>query len=425
MSKNKERYISLSARVSIIVSVMLLLAALITGMVGYFLYRNASLVYNQNTVIAVAQAVSSQIDAEEYQRLIDTAGETPYWHQLKSLFDIIKTNTGVKYLYALNNDVDGNIMFIVEGQTQADDPALICTYRQVLPVGSYTPELFQALNTGQSTAAGAHQVPVYGTMVSGYCPIWDGDGNIIGVVGADLDINLVLSQITQFGFSIIGLSLLIAAIASGILVFYLRRNLDRPIQALIKASHQAIEAELLDGADSIQVDSQDEIGRLSASVRDVIQKAKPQDILTQTHDRRVGIRALEQAIEAADRGISSCAAFIDVDGLKSINDVYGHVEGDYALKSLADALLSSVREEDVVCRYGGDEFLIVFTRCTKSACQDAILRMEERLAQAGLPYPLSFSAGLIEIPPGQKQTTQELIQEMDQRMYENKRKKQK
>jgi len=84
------------------------------------------------------------------------------------------------------------------------------------------------------------------------------------------------------------------------------------------------------------------------------------DPLTQLPNRRLLNDRLEQALAASKRhALHGAVLFIDIDGLKPLNDVHGHELGDLLLIQVAQRLLSSVREIDTVARFGGDEFVVV------------------------------------------------------------------
>jgi len=146
------------------------------------------------------------------------------------------------------------------------------------------------------------------------------------------------------------------------------------------------------------------------------------DSLSAAYTRKAGFQKLEEAIDQRQCQ-HSCAAFVDIDRLKEINDKFGHTEGDFAIKSIAEILLSGVRKTDSVVRYGGDEFLILFLNCTKEIAQKAIDRMYLKLDQTNAgskkPYTLSFSFGLAEITEDMEKAS-DLIALIDKKMYVHK-----
>ena len=78
-------------------------------------------------------------------------------------------------------------------------------------------------------------------------------------------------------------------------------------------------------------------------------------------NRRQGILNLNQEIKKYNSSIKNLTiAFLDIDSLKSINDNYGHCEGDRTIRELASIVEGNIREGDFIYRHGGDEFIIVF-----------------------------------------------------------------
>ena len=91
---------------------------------------------------------------------------------------------------------------------------------------------------------------------------------------------------------------------------------------------------------------------------------------------------------------------IDVDNFKYINDNYGHPAGDEVLKALAKIVLDSIRQVDIACRYGGDEFIVILPSARKKDCQQVRERIRLKVgkvsSQGNIP-PFSASIGLHEV----------------------------
>ena len=117
--------------------------------------------------------------------------------------------------------------------------------------------------------------------------------------------------------------------------------------------------------------------------------------------------------------------FVDMDLLKTINDSFGHGEGDAALRMVATALSKTFRTSDIIARYGGDEFVVlapdisdhdIFTYL-ESFHQDIAVRVQ----MAGLHYPVSATVGIYPFKAQESLNLQELIKRADQDMYRRKR----
>ena len=143
------------------------------------------------------------------------------------------------------------------------------------------------------------------------------------------------------------------------------------------------------------------------------------DGLTRAYNRRVGEEMLTQQFVSAIRSNSPLAlAFIDLDNFKSINDKYGHEEGDAALRSASSALRKVLRRGDILVRWGGEEFLIIMPHTDPSGAMIAIGRM--RAGGFGIRpdgKPLTASIGVAERLVDGMASWNELVEKADQRMY--------
>jgi diguanylate cyclase (GGDEF)-like protein len=115
------------------------------------------------------------------------------------------------------------------------------------------------------------------------------------------------------------------------------------------------------------------------------QRLAERDGLTGLYNRRCMLQSLASSItEAAHSGQSVGLLFIDLNGFKAINDVYGHAAGDKILITVAKRIAARVRTGDIVCRYGGDEFVVILPNVPDAAAVTRVAdTIRERIA---LPY---------------------------------------
>lgn len=129
---------------------------------------------------------------------------------------------------------------------------------------------------------------------------------------------------------------------------------------------------------------------------------------------------LESEIERSQRTEHPFAVLLfDLDGLKSVNDRYGHLAGDRALCRLADTLRATCRSVDTPARYGGDEFVLVLPETDRAAAMTVGERVEHELARDREKPPISVSVGCA-VYPEDGTTIQSLIAKADTRLYERK-----
>lgn len=146
------------------------------------------------------------------------------------------------------------------------------------------------------------------------------------------------------------------------------------------------------------------------------------DPLTGLMNRASFDNALELTLTHAARSESQAALmFMDLDGFKSVNDQKGHPVGDRLLKDVAGRIVASVRDDDLLARYGGDEFVVLLDSLASVQVIDAIAtRIIEALSAPlvvdGLHVRLSISIGVALFPEHGK-TGKELIDRADAAMY--------
>ena len=146
------------------------------------------------------------------------------------------------------------------------------------------------------------------------------------------------------------------------------------------------------------------------------------DYLTGLWNRRYFYLKLnEQGERAFSEKKQLCVAMIDVDGFKNVNDMYGHAIGDVLLSGIATILKKDTRSKDVVIRWGGDEFVIIFTETSLKNALEVMERIRYKVEGAFSPYHLTISSGII--PLEQDQDLKDLLTKADQALYKAKEQK--
>ncbi len=148
--------------------------------------------------------------------------------------------------------------------------------------------------------------------------------------------------------------------------------------------------------------------------------AAMRDPLTNVYNRRSFEGEVINFIQSEETGIGALI-LLDLDDFKGINDKYGHLKGDEALKKLTDVLLSTFRRKDVVGRLGGDEFLVFI----KGVHNKEILnhRMEQIYAalKEAEDFPISCSAG-ISFVEKENFSYEKVLKQADEALYRSKQK---
>jgi len=164
-----------------------------------------------------------------------------------------------------------------------------------------------------------------------------------------------------------------------------------------------------------------EIEKLQA----ILQEQAIQDPLTGLYNRRYMEEALKQEFARAHRENQPFSVImLDLDNLKVLNDQHGHAVGDQALKKLGMLIKSMTRREDIACRYGGDEFLIILHNTNEVNALNRLREWETSGTSKNLGDKLDihFSAGFATYPVHGK-TIEEIIHVADTALYESKAKR--
>ena len=174
----------------------------------------------------------------------------------------------------------------------------------------------------------------------------------------------------------------------------------------------------------------EEIGRLRAQVSQLearieqLDQLAHQDSLINMPNRRGFMRELERLVDRARRYEHRAAMlFVDLDGLKMINDTFGHRAGDEALIQVADLLTRGVRRSDVVARIGGDEFGILLENADEHSAHDTAARLVDLICGCefvhegdSLPLSVAIGVGMIDGSEG----PDAVMARADEEMYRRK-----
>ena len=166
-----------------------------------------------------------------------------------------------------------------------------------------------------------------------------------------------------------------------------------------------------------------QVAELEARVEQLDQLAH-QDSLINLPNRRGFMRALERFVDRCKRyDEPSAMLFVDLDGLKMINDTFGHKAGDEALIQVAQLLVGGVRRSDVVARIGGDEFGILLAHAHEAIAHDTAARLVNVIADCdfmhdGDALPLSVAIGVGMIGPDD--CPEAIMARADEEMYRHK-----
>ena len=146
--------------------------------------------------------------------------------------------------------------------------------------------------------------------------------------------------------------------------------------------------------------------------------AATQDTKTNTYTYKFFKSAMEIELKKAKRGIQEmCILIIDIDFFKKINDTYGHFKGDEILIRLAEILKETTREYDIVSRFGGEEFIILFEGLSLEEAKKTSIRIREKIKKDSFlkKYKVNISGGLATY--NKNDTVNKILEKSDKALY--------
>jgi diguanylate cyclase (GGDEF)-like protein len=195
------------------------------------------------------------------------------------------------------------------------------------------------------------------------------------------------------------------------------RQQDREVLALVRIMRKALHRVMTTAAEAYHQRSSAELDRLAHT-----------DTLTGLHNRRYLEQELERHIELYKRYKHPFALLmLDLDSLKLVNDTFGHAAGDDALTHLASVMRANIRDTDIPCRFGGDEFIILMPEADKNAIQavgrrisESISKTRARLGGGYVSLEVSFGASAC---PADGTVAETLLKQADANLYAAKERK--
>jgi diguanylate cyclase (GGDEF)-like protein/PAS domain S-box-containing protein len=161
------------------------------------------------------------------------------------------------------------------------------------------------------------------------------------------------------------------------------------------------------------------------AVEEQLRELATRDPLTDCVNRRYFMEIATKELVRADRyGNSVSIAMLDADHFKDINDQYGHAMGDRVLRAIADRCRSALRKTDVLGRFGGEEFVVLFVETGLAEAQRVAERLLAKVAEPmssldATAVPVTISAGVVERRPGE--TLDAVLKTADEALYQAKR----
>ena len=262
---------SLKLKMIVIFSSLILISGVVTSFISFQTSKNVITSSLGDQALSISENAVKVIDLDQYKEISLDSGETDYYYELREHLNDIRETNGLVYLYTMSRqEKDGKYeyVYMVDGMSlDSDDASAMGDVEE--GVDDY-PLLVQAFETGESQVGELTYSEEYGALVSAYIPIKSDAGEIIGILGADLDASLVYSSLQASKIKLIWMTVGIVLL-SILLISIATVSLVNPLK------HLAKKVELVGKGDltvTIESNRKDEIGSLTDSFNHMLQELK-------------------------------------------------------------------------------------------------------------------------------------------------------
>jgi diguanylate cyclase (GGDEF)-like protein len=215
----------------------------------------------------------------------------------------------------------------------------------------------------------------------------------------------------------------LVAMGDALGILHLRTRLDAECRPEAKREHFSASKQQL----VTMVAEQIGLGLANLRLRDTLRMQSVRDPLTGLFNRRYMEESLERELRRAARKEGPLGIFLfDIDCFKGLNDSLGHEVGDTLLRDLSSFLQAHVRAEDVACRYGGDEFILILPNASLAVTWQRAEQLRETVKHLGVHHhgqhlgTITLSLG-VAVYPEHGITVQALLRSADEALYRSKK----
>ncbi len=426
---------------------------LVSGSIGSYFYQSAidSLLGSLQTRLQYSAALLSRsVSPATLDQIVTVADKdsAAYRDGVLLLRELVGSNPDIAFIYVMRRDGE-QVRFVLD--SDPEDPAQ--------PGEIYVVDA-PALLQGFSVPSCDRELirDKWGTFMSGYAPIAGSDGRY--AIGIDMradEVEQKLNTLRRTGI----LSLVLSIVMAFLFGHLLSRNFLKRIDALhrrcltlaqgdepspistgdelaqltvtfdhmidrVQRHHAELEQRVAQRTAELQTSNtqlQNEIVERERMAQLLEQTART-DFLTQLINRRAMAQRMQNEVARIERAGGTCSlVLVDIDHFKNINDQFGHDIGDEVLKALARAFQAAVREQDVVARWGGEEFLLLLPNTNEAEAVEQAERLRQLLDSDLLqinryPHRVTASFGVSEYSGGL--SVESLLKQADVALYQAK-----
>ncbi len=264
---------SITGKISCMAIAIALFSTIFMGIFSYVFFRENSVEASARQAMTIADTVAAAIDKEQFELILEAGQGNDYLQKVQHFISETAAAAGATYLYVLDSRYDQSVYYFADADIPGEEALGLLAEE---PASAFADEMFATISSGLPSFTSIYDSEGFGYMVSGFSPIINSGGQVIGVVGVDLGVDDVLKNSNSFAAILLAIGLITTVIYCMFSLFLTRRIISRPIGRLIEASEQMARGDM-----DIQLTSafEDEIGMLTKALQQMAESTQGQ-ILT-------------------------------------------------------------------------------------------------------------------------------------------------
>ena len=446
ITENRKKKFTLTSRWFIIIVCTLLLGANVgLGVIIMHTTQQSMLSQMHVRMIDIAEVAAASVDGNVFDSITeeDFLNNSENYTSVNNCLSNYQTINEVVYIYAIR-EIGGDYIFVVDPDTESQSELF---HEEVV----YTDALHNAYEDGMPSVDKEASEDRWGRFYSAFSPVYDVDHNIVGVIGVDYSADWYDKQIYYSNVSYMVLSAF-SLLIGGLIVFLITVKVRKRLKVLYQET-TSLATDLESLTEEIRMSSDEtaeeaEIGSKGPSTGETIEaldrkvssmRSELRKYIEHVHaqaytDTMTGVgnkTAYMETVDALNKRIKDGSAvfsvvLFDINGLKVINDNYGHECGDMILTDAA-FVIQQVFDKKQVFRIGGDEFVAVLETDKQEEIKELIAVLDEKVQEFNktdreYKTALSFSCGYDIFDPLSDKEFRVVFKRADEAMYRNKEK---
>lgn len=435
------RKLSFTTRYVLIVGIMLFVANTVLGMVILDQSKSAMKALINKNMLDVANSAAGSLDGDTLGALTEDDVDGPVFKEIEDRLLVFQNSVDIEFIYAVKRIDKEHYVFTVD-----PDPVDPGAFGEEVVT---TPALVQAAD-GTPTVDSQPAADRWGNFYSAYSPVYDSKGQIAGIVGIDFDASWYDAQVSKYSMSIAAVTS-ISVLLGGIVIMFITnrvrnrfRELDEGLSKLSEgvdllmdemASYSGFEMPKTQQDSPSPSEANDELGVLGHKIHvmqnemsiylDYLHAQAYTDALTGVGNSTAYHERVSELNEKIKEGAADFwVAIFDLNGLKEINDNYGHESGDRYIQRTARILEQSFTGSRVY-RIGGDEFCVIAEGVERDYIDTCFAKITDGInafnSSSENPATLAISRGVDRFIPDKDENYSNTFARADKAMYEDKR----